>query len=83
MTFEMGEFNLQNLLDSTVKIFEQNAKAKGVEVLVKEGFTSTIYRDFGRIRQVLMNLLNNAISLLNRAIYQYLPTETEQRGLSI
>ncbi|MFA5902663.1 MAG: response regulator [Desulfobacula sp.] len=63
LDIELNKFNLQKVLGETLDMLSPEAEKKGVEVILRylpdlpQWFTG----DSGRIRQVLMNLINNAI----------------------
>ena len=58
-----SEYSLQTLVQDTMNLVRIPAQKKGLEVRVEmaEHLPDKLYGDVGRIRQVLINLLNNAI----------------------
>ena len=63
MEFEDIPFDLYALLDYAVEIVQPRAKAKGLDLRLNIGFDVLQYvrSDPGRIRQVILNLLGNAL----------------------
>jgi len=63
LTLDRQPFSLPELLANTVAIFSANARKKGVavELSISPGVPAQIWGDPGRIRQVVGNLLGNAI----------------------
>jgi len=63
MEFELMPFNVRDLATETVRLFETNAMAKGIElsVSVSPSTPLRVTGDRGRIRQILSNLIGNAI----------------------
>ncbi|MGS0496268.1 two-component system sensor histidine kinase/response regulator [Pseudoalteromonas sp. S1727] len=63
LTIEPVHFNLQPVLDSIISTFWLEAKKKDLELTltIKESVHSAYYGDPDRIRQVLTNLIGNAI----------------------
>ena len=68
MEFEEIPFDLYALLDYSVEIVQQRAKAKGLDLRLNFGFDllQHVRSDPGRIRQVLLNLLGNAVKFTER-----------------
>ncbi len=63
LTFEMLDFDLRRVVEDTVELLATRAQAKGVELLAwvdPEAWTA-VRGDPGRLRQVLMNLIGNAL----------------------
>ncbi len=58
-----AEYSLQTLVQDTMNLVRMPAQKKGLEVRVEmaEHLPDKLHGDVGRIRQVLINLLNNAI----------------------
>lgn len=58
-----SEYSLQTLVQDTMNLVRIPAQKKGLEVCMEmaEPLPDKLYGDVGRIRQVLINLLNNAI----------------------
>ena len=56
-------FNLKVLIDSTVNILQPEAEKKDIELVteMEDNLDTNIYSDEQRIRQILINLLTNAI----------------------
>ncbi|HEX3409492.1 MAG TPA: response regulator, partial [Candidatus Binataceae bacterium] len=63
VVFERIDFELANVLESTIELFAERARSKGLElVLAYQGDLSTMVSgDPYRLRQVLNNLLGNAM----------------------
>ncbi len=72
MTLEVKPFNLRELLDEIVPLYELAGKRKGVEVSlqVDPALADCYLGDSYRIRQVLVNLLGNAIKFTDRGSVQ-------------
>jgi signal transduction histidine kinase/CheY-like chemotaxis protein/HPt (histidine-containing phosphotransfer) domain-containing protein len=56
-------FSLKALLDNTISIVAELAQRKGLslEIDIAPGLPKALFGDEGRLRQVLLNLLNNAV----------------------
>lgn len=63
ITLNKDFFNIQALIDSTVNILQPEADKKNIELVTEigENLDTYIYSDEQRIRQILFNLLTNAI----------------------
>ena len=63
MELESIDFNLKSLVRDTIDSFAHQAREKGLELSVRlsDGLAETYRGDPGRIRQVLMNLIGNAV----------------------
>ena len=63
LTFEALDFDVRQVVESTMEILAERAQSKGLEliVLVDAGVPLDLCGDAGRLRQVLLNLLSNAI----------------------
>lgn len=57
---EIAPFDLHKLLYESIDVVEQQAQEKGVQIFV-EGDNFNIEGDRGKVKQVLLNLLTNAI----------------------
>ena len=68
LTFEALDFDVRQVVESTVEICAERAQSKGLEliVLVDSGVPLDLCGDAGRVRQVLLNLLSNAIKFTER-----------------
>ena len=60
---EDSDFNLQNLVDSVINLLRPHADAKQLRLVKDFSFTAqaNFRGDPGRIRQILMNLIGNAV----------------------
>ena len=68
LTFEALDFDVRQVVESTVEILAERAQSKGLEliVLMEPGVPLDLCGDAGRLRQVLLNLLSNAIKFADR-----------------
>jgi len=60
---EKQQFNLEDILDQVIELMGGKARKKGVALLprIAPGVSSDLIGDPGRLRQVLLNLVGNAI----------------------
>ncbi len=63
MTLSPVSFGLHDLLDDLVLIFRSRAEAKGLQLLIELNENVPVYvtTDEGKLRQILVNLLGNAV----------------------
>ncbi|MEK9661872.1 MAG: response regulator, partial [Alphaproteobacteria bacterium] len=63
LELEETDFAIVPLVDSVVELFAQQTHSKGLEIpaFVDSSIPETLHGDEGRIRQVLLNLVSNAI----------------------
>jgi PAS domain S-box-containing protein len=64
------QFNLRSSLDSTIKTLSAHARRKGLDLQfdIDENIPAQLIGDPGRLRQVIVNLLNNAIKFTNEGM---------------
>jgi len=68
LELEIIEFNIRNIVEEAVELFSQKAHEKNIELLsiVYQDVPAVLNGDPGRIRQVLINLIGNAIKFTSR-----------------
>jgi signal transduction histidine kinase/ActR/RegA family two-component response regulator len=68
MPIDMLPMDLPRIIRETVALFRELGRAKGLElrILIEDGFPDAIYGDPVRIRQILSNLLSNALKFTDR-----------------
>ncbi len=84
MEFESVNFNLQNLLESTIETMAPGAYKKGLEIGLRHcrDLPLDFQGDEGRIRQILTNLLGNAIKFTDQGGVILSATNKGQTGKS-
>jgi PAS domain S-box-containing protein len=68
MELENQPFDLPLCIQETLDLLAPNAADKGLDLayFIEPGVPTTIYGDMTRLRQILLNLLNNAIKFTHR-----------------
>jgi signal transduction histidine kinase/DNA-binding response OmpR family regulator len=68
LEFEVIEFDPRQLVDATLKVLDIRAAAKNLELVcdLGPGVPSRVLGDPGRLRQILINLIGNAIKFTER-----------------
>jgi PAS domain S-box-containing protein len=68
LTLEVAEFSLREMIGETIKILELRARQKGLALSsqVPPGVPDPVHGDPGRLRQILWNLIDNAIKFTSR-----------------
>lgn len=68
MTLNRTVFNIKDLIEKLVKTNKVHAKNKGIELVcsINSIINETYIGDYGKIQQILNNLISNAIKFTNR-----------------
>ena len=83
LTFEMLDFDIRQVVESTIEILAERAQSKNIELvsLIHAGVPPDLCGDAGRLRQVLLNLLSNAVKFTERGeVALYVRTENVSPG---
>lgn len=80
ISLNMAAFNLNQLLDNVDSVFIQSANKKGIlfNTIKKFEPTITLYGDAFRIKQILFNVLGNALKFTNKGQITLLVTKQQQ-----
>jgi signal transduction histidine kinase/CheY-like chemotaxis protein len=86
LSFEMLDFDVRSTVDSVVELLAEGAESKSIELisLIEDNVPSMLCGDPGRLRQVLINLLGNAIKFTERGevvIHTSLQSESATEAL--
>ena len=68
LTLEESDFDLRDVVESVTEILAPKAYEKGLEIgsMLSVGLPTAVRGDAGRLRQVLLNLIGNAIKFTER-----------------
>ncbi len=68
ISVEIKPFNLEGVINEIVSLFDINAKQKGLSInfTLDESIPSTLYGDVVRLKQVLGNLIGNAVKFTSQ-----------------
>jgi signal transduction histidine kinase/CheY-like chemotaxis protein len=82
MTIDPIPFDLNNAIDEVVTLVGEKAAKKGVELIVRyaPGVPQRVVADAGRIRQVLLNLVGNALKFTERGHVMVSVERTDDGG---
>ncbi len=76
MTFE--PLDIRNIISGVIQGFEKQVKDKGIEIIMDVGDTlPKIMGDKGRIEQVIVNLVDNAIKYTNDGVVKVVARKTD------
>jgi PAS domain S-box-containing protein len=80
MLLEDVNFDLHPLMESTLDLLAERAHAKDIELaaIIKPGIPTRLFGDAGRLRQILNNLIGNAIKFTpqGEVVVRVMPGET-------
>ncbi|NNE68307.1 MAG: PAS domain S-box protein [Pyrinomonadaceae bacterium] len=85
LAFETIEFDLRSTVENTVAMFADAAETKGIEIsyLIERNVPTALLGDPGRFRQVLTNLVGNAVKFTEDGQITLTISEQESTGDSV
>ncbi len=85
MELEPRAFDLREVVEDTLDLIAAKAQAKGLEVacLISKALPRTVVGDAGRIRQILLNLLANAVKFTASGEIVVRLLEREREGSAV
>ena len=85
MEVQKTEFDIENLLRDVLELLEPLMQEKGLqyELIIQSEQQITLYTDYGKLRQVLINLLGNAIKFSDPEGHIGINCGKDETGISI
>ena len=84
LELDLDHFHLENLIKNIVELFQDRIQAKGLNISyhIESSIPTYIFGDQIRIRQILINLINNAIKFTEKGKVEILISQKkEESGL--
>lgn len=77
-----AEYQFSSLINDVVTMLQMKAEQKGLELIVQveESIPNQLYGDEGRIRQILVNLLNNAVKYTKKGSVSFTVRGIREEG---
>lgn len=83
-TMEMSEVNLKDIVEDAIRSMARIARPKGISLRLNvEGDRFTIHGDYGRLRQMLMIVLDNAVKFSLEGSVVYLDLKNTEDGMAL
>ncbi len=84
LRYEFADTNIKDLVDSIIDEFQIPARDKGIKIIWNEpvGNFPTIWADGWKLRQVIFNLLDNALKYTNEGSIE-ISLEKEENGIKL
>ena len=85
MEVQKTEFDIENLLRDVMELLEPLMQEKTLrhEIIIQSEQQITLYTDYGKLRQVLINLLGNAIKFSDPEGHIGINCRRDEKGISI